>query len=50
MSHPFDILTLDNGSRLIFTPCPGTKGTSVAEAMQVLKDAGAQAMVNCSYE
>ena len=45
MSHPFDILTLDNGSRLIFTPCPGTKGTSVAEAIQVLKDAGAQAMV-----
>ena len=23
---PFDILKLDNGARLIFTPCPGTKG------------------------
>lgn len=45
MSHPFDILTLDNGSRLIFTPCPGTKGASVAESIQVLKEAGAQAMI-----
>ena len=32
MVHPFDILVLDNGARLIFTPCPGTKEGSVADS------------------
>lgn len=45
MSHPFDILDLGNGSRFIFTPCPGTKGFPVEASMQTLKDAGAEAVV-----
>ena len=45
MAHPFDILTLDNGAKFIFTPCPGTKGVSVAESLQAFKGAGAQAVI-----
>ena len=45
MTHPFDILTLDNGAKLIFTPCPGTKAVSVADALKSFKEAGAQAVI-----
>lgn len=43
--HPFDILTLDNGAKLIFTPCPGTKGISLSDSLTALKNAGAQAVI-----
>ncbi len=45
MVHPFDILALDNGARLIFTPCPGTKEVSVADSLKSFKEAGAQAVI-----
>ncbi|WP_315709725.1 hypothetical protein [Brenneria uluponensis] len=45
MFHPFDILTLDNGAKLIFTPCPGTKGVPLADALKPLKKAGAQVVI-----
>lgn len=43
--HPFDILTLNNGAKLIFTPCPGTKEISVADSLKSFKEAGAQAVI-----
>ena len=43
--HPFDTLNLDNGARLIFTPCPGTKEASLPEALKTLQAAGADAVV-----
>lgn len=45
MMHPFDILTLNNGTKLIFTPCPGTKGASVSDSIHALKAAGAEIVV-----
>lgn len=45
MSHPFDILSLDSGTRLIFTPCPGTKSAPVAEAVATLKAAGTEVII-----
>ena len=45
MIHPFDILTLDNGAKLIFTPCPGTNGVSIVDSLKSLKEAGAQAVI-----
>lgn len=45
MTHPFDILSLDNGAKFIFTPCPGTKDISVAESLQTFKGVGAQAVI-----
>lgn len=48
MSHPYDLLPLDAQSTagLIFTPCPGTKGTSIAEALDTLQQAGAAAVIS----
>lgn len=43
--HPFDILKLDNGARLIFTPCPGTKEASLQASLKTLQAAGADAVV-----
>lgn len=46
MSHPFDLLSIPGiKGKLIFTPCPGTKETSVAEALDTLKAAGASAVI-----
>ena len=46
MSHPYDLFTLDNGAKLIFTPCPGTKDASLTEAVASLKQAGAAAVIS----
>jgi protein-tyrosine phosphatase len=43
--HPFDILNLDNGARLIFTPCPGTREASLQASLKTLQAAGADALV-----
>ena len=46
MSHPFDTLSLPNRpGRLIFTPCPGTKDSSLDSALSTLKQAGADAVL-----
>ena len=46
MSHPFDILGIPGRpGRLIFTPCPGLKDSSVASALATLKQAGAAAVI-----
>ena len=43
MSHPYDILGVPGCSgRLIFTPCPGSKDTSVAEALDTLRATSAE--------
>ncbi|MHC8299735.1 protein phosphatase [Pseudomonas sp. ZS1P83] len=43
--HPYSVLPLAQfNGQLIFTPCPGTKGTRPFEALQTLKDAGASAL------
>lgn len=45
MAHPYDRLALPTGGGLIFTPCPGTKGASLADSLATLKDAGAAALI-----
>ena len=49
-THPYDILTLDNGASFIFTPCPGTKDVDLTTSVTQLKDAGAQAIVTLMYD
>lgn len=44
-THPFDTLTLPSGHSLIFTPCPGTKGNSVQDAIVELHQGGARALI-----
>lgn len=46
MPHPYDLLDIPGcAGRLIFTPCPGSQDTSVAEALDTLQAAGAEALI-----
>jgi protein-tyrosine phosphatase len=45
MKHPFDILPLQDGANLIFTPCPGTKGVDLQSSLQQLAAAGTTAIL-----
>jgi protein-tyrosine phosphatase len=45
MQHPFDILTLDDGANIIFTPCPGTKEVDLRLSLEQLAAAGATAIL-----
>ena len=44
-SHPFDKLPLSGGGTLVFTPCPGTKGVGLRDALAQLAEAGAAAVI-----
>lgn len=44
--HPYSVLSAKQiQGQLIFTPCPGTQDTSLAEALVTLKEAGASALL-----
>lgn len=46
MSHPFDSFSIPaHPGRLIFTPCPGTRGSSLDSALSTLQQAGADAVL-----
>lgn len=45
-AHPYDALPLADGGKLIFTPCPGTKGVGLAESLAQLRQAGADAVIS----
>lgn len=49
-SHPFDILLLDNGAQLIFTPCPGTKDASLVDSISTLKQAGTDMLITLMFD
>lgn len=44
-THPFDILELPQGGRLVFTPCPGTKGVDLQTSVAQLCQTGADAVI-----
>jgi protein-tyrosine phosphatase len=47
MSHPYDLLSIPGcAGQLIFTPCPGTRGSSLDEALATLQQAGASAVIS----
>jgi len=48
--HPFDIITLDNGAKLILTPCPGSKEASLESSIEVLKQAGTNMMLTLMFD
>ena len=43
--HPFDFLTLQNGAKFAFTPCPGTKSVSLDDSLKALHQAGVEAVI-----
>ena len=51
MQHPYDILGVPGcPGRLIFTPCPGSKDSSLASALDTLQAAGAEALITLMPE
>jgi len=44
-THPYDTLTLSSGAKLFFTPCPGTQEARLEEAVELLQQAGASALI-----
>ena len=47
MNHPYDLLSIPGiKGKLIFTPCPGTKNSSLADSLATLKQAGASAVIS----
>jgi len=49
-AHPFDALTLENGAKLIFTPCPGKKEATIAESVTTLKQAGTNVLITLMFD
>ena len=49
-THPFDALVLENGAKLIFTPCPGTKEADLADSVATLKAAGASNIISLMFD
>lgn len=49
-SHPYDVLLLENGAKLIFTPCPGTKTESLTESLSTLKKAGTTMLLTLMFD
>ena len=48
--HPFDILSIENGAQLIFTPCPGTKEATLSDSISTLKDAGTNMLITLMFD
>ena len=44
-THPHDTLVVPDSAKLIFTPCPGTKGVDLATSVAQLRRAGADALI-----
>ena len=45
-AHPYDVLSLNNGANIIFTPCPGTKTQNLADSIATLKAAGTHMLLS----
>jgi protein-tyrosine phosphatase len=48
--HPFEILALENGAKLIFTPCPGTKLVSLEASIKQLKQHGTSMLITLMFD
>jgi len=49
-THPYDVLALKNGAKLIFTPCPGTKTQGLKESLGTLKQAGTDMLLTLMFD
>lgn len=46
--HPHDILDLEAAGKLVFMPCPGTKGVSIADTFEQLAQLGVTAVISAN--
>lgn len=49
-THPYDVLTLENGAQIIFTPCPGTKEATLIESISTLKQADTSMLITLMFD
>ena len=49
-NHPFETLTLPNGAKVLFTPCPGTKSVSLDKSMCQLKQQGVSMLLTLMFD
>ena len=49
-THPYDVLTLENGAQLIFTPCPGTKDATLENSISSLKQARTSMLITLMFD
>jgi len=49
-THPYNAITLDNGAKLILTPCPGSKGAGIESSITVLKQAGTSMLLTLMFD
>ena len=47
--HPFDTLIIENGAKVIFTPCPGTKEEGLKGSIETLAKEETQAVVSVMH-
>ncbi|NMF48695.1 protein phosphatase [Pseudoalteromonas arctica] len=45
-AHPYDVLSLNNGANIIFTPCPSTKTQNLEDSIATLKAAGTNILLS----
>jgi protein-tyrosine phosphatase len=48
--HPYEILALAGGAKLLFTPCPGTKLVSLEESIKQLKQNGTSMLITLFFD
>ncbi|MDX2370151.1 MAG: tyrosine-protein phosphatase [Colwellia sp.] len=48
--HPFEILALANGAKLLFTPCPGTKSVNLEASIKQLKQNGTSMLITLMFD
>jgi protein-tyrosine phosphatase len=48
--HPFEIIALDHGSKLLFTPCPGTKLVGLEDSIEQLKENGTSMLITLMFD
>lgn len=48
--HPFETVSLENGARLLLTPCPGTKLVGLETSIKQLKQNGTSIVITLMFD
>jgi protein-tyrosine phosphatase len=48
--HPFETVVLDNGAKLLLTPCPGSKSAGLEESIKQLKQNGTSMLITLMFD
>ncbi|MFT7006978.1 MAG: protein-tyrosine phosphatase [Colwellia sp.] len=48
--HPYYSIDIENGARIVLTPCPGTQGLELEASIKNLKQAGAMVLLTLMFD